>query len=90
MASRSEAEGLGGKLVQIKPCERYAMDSLTHSIPFLIPQASALLDTIGANFLDSLSCKGLNPNHYYHFIYKKHPADDARCLLVTYHINVDS
>ena len=38
------------------------MDSLTHSIPFLIPQASALLDTIGANFLDSLSCKGLNPN----------------------------
>ena len=62
LASRSEAEGLGGKLVQIKPCERYAMDSLTHSIPFLIPQASALLDTIGANFLDSLSCKGLNPN----------------------------
>ena len=47
-ASRSEAEGLGGKLVQIRPCERYAMDSLTHSIPFLIPQASALLDTIGA------------------------------------------
>ena len=62
LASRSEAEGLGGKLVQIKPCERYAMDSLAHSIPFLIPQASALLDTIGANFLDSLSCKGLNPN----------------------------
>ena len=62
LASRSEAEGLGGKLVQIKPCERYAMDSLTHSIPFLIPQASALLDTIGANFLDSLSCKGLNVN----------------------------
>ena len=50
LASRSEAEGLGGKLVQIKPCERYAMDSLTHSIPFLIPQASALLDTIGAKF----------------------------------------
>ena len=50
LASRSEAEGLGGKWVQIKPCERYA------------PQASALLDTIGANFLDSLSCKGLNPN----------------------------
>ena len=41
LVSRSEAEGLGGKLVQIKPCERYAMDSLTHSIPFLIPQASA-------------------------------------------------
>ena len=39
-----------------------AMDSLTHSIPFLVPKAGALLDTIGANFLDSLTCKGLNPN----------------------------
>lgn len=62
LASRAEAEGLDGKLVRIKPCEYYAMDSLTHSIPFLIPRASALLDTIGVNFLDSLACKGLNPN----------------------------
>lgn len=62
LASRTEAEGLGGKLVEVAPCERYAMDSLTHSIPFLVPKAGALLDTIGANFLDSLTCKGLNPN----------------------------
>ena len=62
LGSRSEAEGLGGKLVEVAPCERYAMDSLTHSIPFLVPKAGALLDTIGANFLDSLTCKGLNPN----------------------------
>lgn len=62
LASRAEAEEQGGKLVQIKPCERYAMDSLTHSIPFLVQQAGALLDTIGINFLDSLACKGLNPN----------------------------
>lgn len=62
LASREAAQELGGKLVQIAPCERYDMDSLTHSIPFLVPRASALLDTIGANFLDSLTCKGLNPN----------------------------
>ena len=47
LASRTEAEGLGGKLVEVAPCERYAMDSLTHSIPFLVPKAGALLDTIG-------------------------------------------
>jgi hypothetical protein len=44
---------------------RYHLDSKrqhTHSIPYLIPQASALLDTIGVNFLDSLENKGLNPN----------------------------
>ena len=62
LASREEAEELRGKLVRIKPGKHYAMDSLTHSIPFLVPQASALLDTIGINFLDSLACKGLNPN----------------------------
>lgn len=62
LASRTEAERMGGKLVQITTCDRYAVDSLTHSIPFLVPRAGALLDTIGANFLDSLACKGLNPN----------------------------
>ena len=40
----------------------YVVDSLTHSIPYLVPRASALLDTIGSNFLDSLAAKGLNPN----------------------------
>ncbi len=31
-------------------------------IPYLIPSAAQLLDTIGSNFLDSLTAKGLNPN----------------------------
>ena len=42
--------------------EKTLQNSLTHSIPFLVPKASALLDSIGANFLDSLENKGLNPN----------------------------
>ena len=62
IGSREEAVGLGERLIHIVPCERYDVDSLTHSIPYLIPQASALLDTIGVNFLDSLENKGLNPN----------------------------
>ena len=62
IGSCEEAVGLGERLIHIVPCERYDVDSLTHSIPYLIPQASALLDTIGVNFLDSLENKGLNPN----------------------------
>lgn len=64
IASREEAEEevSSSYLERIAPCERYDMDSLTHSIPYLVPKASALLDTIGANFLDSLKRKGLNPN----------------------------
>ena len=50
------------KLTHITDNEFYVVDSLTHSIPYLVPRASALLDTIGSNFLDSLAAKGLNPN----------------------------
>lgn len=62
LASRSEAEKMKKKLKRIATNERYTVDSLTHSIPYLIPGAAALLDTIGLNFLDSLTAKGLNPN----------------------------
>ncbi len=63
IASRKEAEALKSKLTHICTNDRYTVDSLTHSLPYLVPQASNLLDTIGANFLDSLTAKGLNPNH---------------------------
>ncbi len=62
IASREDAEHMTDKLVQIEENERYAIDSLTHSIPYLIPGAASLLDTIGQNFMDSLTSKGLNPN----------------------------
>lgn len=62
LASRQEAGRMKGKLVMIAGNELYEVDSLTHSIPYLVPRACALLDTIGANFLDSLAAKGLNPN----------------------------
>ena len=62
LKDREAAERLGGKVMEIKDGDFYQVDSLTHSIPFLVPKASALLDSIGANFLDSLANKGLNPN----------------------------
>ena len=60
--SRAAAEDLGERLVKIDSCDHYDVDRLTHSVPFLIPRASELLDTISVNFLDSLENKGLNPN----------------------------
>lgn len=62
LKNREAAVNMGSKLVEIKSGDLYVVDSLTHSIPFLVPKASALLDSIGANFLDSLESKGLNPN----------------------------
>lgn len=62
LATREEAEEMDEELIFIADNELYAVDSLTHSVPYLVPRAGALLDTIGANFLDSLTAKGLNPN----------------------------
>lgn len=61
VASREEAEHLKKKLVHIVSNEKYTVDSLTHSIPFLIPRADELLTAISTNFRDSLVTKGLNP-----------------------------
>ena len=59
--SRAEAEDLKTKLVKLEDTNTYVIDSLTHSIPYLIPSAKELLDDIGRVFQDSLSAKGLNP-----------------------------
>lgn len=62
LKDRDAAVKLGDRVQEIKSGKFYQIDSLTHSIPFLVPKASALLDSIGSNFLDSLENKGLNPN----------------------------
>lgn len=49
-------------LVNISHSPFYAIDSLTHSIPYLVPQAQQLLNTIALNFIDSCQAKGL-PSH---------------------------
>ena len=58
--NREGAENLKKQLVLLK--DLYVIDSLTHSIPYLIPSAKELLERIGRNFQDSLAAKGLNPN----------------------------
>lgn len=62
ISSREEAEAMDKNLVQIEDNDYYQVDSLTHSLPFLVPKAADLLSSIGSNFLDSLESKGLNPN----------------------------
>jgi hypothetical protein len=59
--NREEAEKLKDRLVKLEETDTYVIDSLTHSIPYLIPSAKELLDDIGSAFRDSLTAKGLNP-----------------------------
>ena len=61
VANREDAEARKNKLVKLEDTDTYVVDSLTHSIPYLIPSARDLLDDIGRVFQDSLQAKGLNP-----------------------------
>ena len=45
-------------IVKITSNQLYEVDELTHSLPFLVPEAAALLDTIARNFIDSLGSRG--------------------------------
>jgi len=60
--SRSDISSIGG-LVRIENCNKYIVDDLTHSVPFLTAGAASELDCIASAFCDSLSSKGLLTNY---------------------------
>lgn len=45
-------------IVHIETNDYYYVDSLSHSVPFLVPEAANLLADIGKNFIDSLASRG--------------------------------
>ena len=62
VSSREEAKKISRNLVEIESCDEYELDKLTHSIPFLVPEAAQLLEDIGENFNKQL--KELNAPEY--------------------------
>lgn len=45
-------------LVRIASCSNYYVDSLTHSRPYLVPEAAAMVDEVGRRFRDTLTARG--------------------------------
>lgn len=45
-------------VVWVKSCEDYYIDRLSHSLPYLVPEARSLLSDIGRTFRDSLQARG--------------------------------
>lgn len=43
---------------RVQSCEDYYVDKLTHSYPYLVPEAAELLGDIGRSFRDSLQARG--------------------------------
>lgn len=45
-------------LVKVESGENYVVDRLTHSMPFLVPEAAALLEEIGSDFCNLVEQRG--------------------------------
>lgn len=56
--SARDAWHLNRPVELIESCEDFVVDSLTHSYPYLVPEAADLLHTIGARFCDTLVARG--------------------------------
>jgi hypothetical protein len=56
--SLADVWNLRRPIVRIKSCREYGVDSLTHSLPYLVPEAADLLKEIGSRFNDSLQARG--------------------------------
>ena len=62
---RADAASMRKSLVEIKTNDNYIVDSLTHSVPYLIPVAKRELDAIGAEWADILQRNGLPHYRFY-------------------------
>lgn len=58
IACMRDAYNLRRPLVRICTNEYYTVDSLTHSMPFLVPEAAQLLTDIGRRFADTIRARG--------------------------------
>lgn len=52
--TRDEVASMKKSLREIKPCDYYVIDELTHSVPYLVPKAADELDRIGKGFTEIL------------------------------------
>lgn len=62
ITSRSDLGRTSRQLMWVDDNKYYEVDRLTHSVPYLVPRASAVLMAIAMNFSDSLEAKGIGPH----------------------------
>ena len=63
--NRQHAAKMRSQLTHVKTNDYYIVDSLTHSIPYIVPKAAAELESIGREFADILQRNGLPHYRFY-------------------------
>ena len=84
--NRQEAARMRSQLSIIKTNDHYIVDSLTHSIPYLVPKAAAELESIGREFADILQRNGL-PHYRFYVTSVLRTKDDIKHLQKSGNIN---
>ena len=84
--NRDDAASMKKKLREIKTNRNYIVDSLTHSVPYLIPSAARELDSIGAEWADILARNGL-PHYRFYVTSVLRTEEDIRALQRSGNIN---
>lgn len=56
--SYKDAYNINQPIVEITSCDEYTLDSLSHSLPYLIPKAATLLKDIGKAFTNTVVARG--------------------------------
>lgn len=85
-ADRKEASRMKRQLVLVENSSNYVVDSLTHSIPYLVPKAAAELEAIGEEWADILSRNGL-PHYRFYVTSVLRTQEDVRLLQRSGNIN---
>ena len=83
---RNDAASMKKQLREIKTNSNYIVDSLTHSVPYLIPSAARELDSIGAEWADILARNGL-PHYRFYVTSVLRTEEDIRALQRSGNIN---
>ena len=84
--NRQQVAKMRSQLALIKTNENYIVDSLTHSIPYLVPAAAAELERIGEGFADILQRNGL-PHYRFYVTSVLRTKDDVKLLQKSGNIN---
>ena len=84
--NRQQAAKMRSQLSLIKTNENYIVDSLTHSIPYLVPAAAAELERIGEGFADILQRNGL-PHYRFYVTSVLRTKDDVKLLQKSGNVN---
>ena len=84
--NRQQAAKMRSQLTLIKTNQNYIVDSLTHSIPYLVPTAAAELESIGREFADILQRNNL-PHYRFYVTSVLRTKDDVKYLQKSGNVN---